>query len=76
MNPTEIFATTTVVSFDTDTLVPPWLVEELAADAPGVVDHIELRSSFGHDAFLKDVESVSDVLRDALEHGESVCARF
>jgi homoserine O-acetyltransferase len=75
VTPADIFATTTVVSFDTDTLVPPWLVEELAAGAPGVVDHIELCSAFGHDAFLKDVESVSDVLREALGHGECVCAR-
>jgi homoserine O-acetyltransferase/O-succinyltransferase len=76
VNPAEIVAATTVVSFDTDTLVPPWLVEELAAEAPGVVDHIELRSDFGHDAFLKEVESVSGVLRETLGHGERVCARY
>jgi homoserine O-acetyltransferase len=58
---------TTVVSFDTDALVPPWLVEELAQGTPGVCEHVTVPSPFGHDAFLKEAERVSSILRSAPE---------
>ncbi|MDA1102389.1 MAG: hypothetical protein O2956_02145 [Gemmatimonadetes bacterium] len=66
VNPAEVTSPTTLVSFDSDSLVPPWLVEELAHAAPGVTRHVELTSPFGHDAFLKEVDAVSDVIRSAL----------
>jgi homoserine O-acetyltransferase len=70
VNPADVVGPTTLVSFDTDTLVPPWLVDELARSAPGVTHHVELRSPFGHDAFLKEVGLVSDVIRAALDDVE------
>ena len=66
VDPTEVAAPTTLVSFDTDALVPPWLADELAERAPGVERHIALSSIYGHDAFLKEVRLVSDVIREVL----------
>ncbi len=51
---------TLLVSVDSDTLVPPSLVGELAS-ATGAA-HATLSSPFGHDAFLKEVEVVSALL--------------
>ena len=58
---------TTLVSFDTDRLVPPWLVDELAGAAPGVTRHVTVPSVFGHDAFLKEPGAVSRLIVEALE---------
>jgi len=66
VDPARVQAPTTLVSFDTDTLVPSWLVEELASAAPGVTKHVEITSHYGHDGFLKEVGRVSDVIRSTL----------
>lgn len=70
VSPERIVSPTTLVSFDSDTLVPPWLVEELAATAPGVSLHVELQSPYGHDAFLKERDLVRDVVAAALGGSE------
>ena len=54
---------TLLVSFDTDFLVPPWLVEELAARSGGSPRHVTIPTLFGHDAFLKEAAQVSSLLR-------------
>jgi len=66
VEPERITPPTTLLSVDTDALAPPWLVDELASGAPGVQRHVTLTSVFGHDAFLKEVASVSAVIREAL----------
>jgi len=66
VDPAEIRTPTTLVSFDTDVLVPGWLAEELATTAPGVTRHVEIRSDYGHDGFLKEATLVSDVIRSTL----------
>lgn len=66
VEPSAIRAPTTLVSFDTDALVPPWLVDELAERAPGVRRRVSLSTIFGHDAFLKEVEAVSAAIATAL----------
>ncbi len=53
---------TLLVSVDSDFLVPPWLVEELASGSGHVPTHVTIPSPFGHDAFLKEVEQVSSLL--------------
>ena len=63
---------TTAVSFDTDTLVPPWLVEQLVSDSSGAVRHLPLSSRFGHDAFLKETGSVSDLIEGVLAGPEVI----
>ncbi len=67
VDPALVKSRTSLFSFDTDALVPPWLVEELAQGAPGVCEHVTLSSPFGHDAFLKEPERVSSALRAAIE---------
>lgn len=54
-----------LVSFDTDNLVPPWLMDELAARGFGSEPrrHVTIQSLYGHDAFLKEIEAVSECLR-------------
>ena len=55
-----------LVSFDTDILVPPWLMDELAARDAGAepaVRHVTIPSLYGHDAFLKETSAVSALLR-------------
>ena len=66
VDPGVVKSQTTLVSFDSDALVPPWLVEELAQGAPGVCEHVTLSSPFGHDGFLKEPERVSSALRAAI----------
>ena len=53
---------TLLVSFDTDVLVPPWLVDELATRSGRCPRHITVPSIFGHDAFLKEVDAVATLL--------------
>lgn len=52
-----------LVSVASDVLVPPWLVDRLAEQGGGGADHVVLDSPFGHDAFLKEAEQVSAVVR-------------
>lgn len=51
-----------LVSFDTDSLVPPWLVDELAAQSRRSPEHVTVSSLYGHDAFLKEVGEVAALL--------------
>lgn len=49
-----------LVSFDTDVIVPPWLVDELARrQGRPPVRHVTIPSLFGHDAFLKETREVA-----------------
>ncbi len=49
-----------LVSFDTDVIVPPWLVDELARrQGRPPVGHVTIPSLFGHDAFLKETGEVA-----------------
>jgi homoserine O-acetyltransferase len=70
VDPVRITTPTTVVSVSTDALAPPWLVDELAAAATGVTEHIRISSPFGHDAFLKEITVVSQAVCATL--GEEV----
>jgi homoserine O-acetyltransferase len=59
-------ATATVVAVDSDRLYPPRLQYELASRLP---DHPEVqlvRSPYGHDAFLIEVEQLGRFVKDAL----------
>ncbi len=57
-----------LVSFDSDFLVPPWLMEELAAESGSAAAprHVTLPSPYGHDAFLKEAAPVSSLLESIL----------
>jgi homoserine O-acetyltransferase/O-succinyltransferase len=72
VEPSHVLAPATFVSFDTDSLVPPWLVEEATRGSGGPARHVAVRSRFGHDAFLKEPEAVSAVVADAISPWEVV----
>lgn len=70
--PADLPAHALLISFDSDVLVPPWLMEELAArGGRPPARHVTIRSPYGHDAFLKEAEAVSGCLRAELG-GEGV----
>ncbi len=58
VDPALIRVPTTVVSIDSDTLVPPWLVAELVRGLPDTGRTIRIASNFGHDAFIKERKAV------------------
>tara|TARA_B000000460_G_scaffold235089_1_gene196041 strand:- start:193 stop:792 length:600 start_codon:yes stop_codon:yes gene_type:complete len=66
VDPGLVRAPTTVVSVDSDTLVPPWLVAEMVRRLPGTGRTIRITSNFGHDAFLKERTAVGRVIRHVL----------
>ena len=66
VDPALVRVPTTVVSVDSDTLVPPWLVAEMARRLPGTGRTIRITSNFGHDAFLKEKTVVGRVIRHVL----------
>ena len=66
IDPALIRVPTTVVSIDSDTLVPPWLIAEMVRRLPGTGRTIRVASNFGHDAFLKERRAVGRVIRHVL----------
>ena len=66
VDPALVRVPTTVVSVDSDTLVPPWLVAEMVRRLPGTGRTIRVTSNFGHDAFLKEKTVVGRVIRHVL----------
>lgn len=69
--PESLPASTLLVSVDSDSLAPPWLVDRLAAKAQGRAAHATLTSRFGHDAFLKETGLVSAMVRRGLGDEEA-----
>lgn len=80
-DPAQLTVPSTLLSFDADAIAPPWLVEELRRGASAPCRHVSLSSPFGHDAFLKEAEKVSRVVRRALApwsgatHGDAGACR-
>lgn len=64
--PENIQVPATLVSVDTDTLVPPWQMRELASRMGGPSRLVEIKSRFGHDAFLKETRAMSRVIAASL----------
>jgi homoserine O-acetyltransferase len=55
------------VGIDTDRLFPVRLQAEIAELAPVAEPMVTISSPFGHDGFLVEVESVGEVIRQALK---------
>jgi homoserine O-acetyltransferase len=66
VRPEDIHVPATLVSVDSDTLVPPWQMRELASRLGGPSRLVELKSRFGHDAFLKEPRAMSGVISASL----------
>lgn len=68
---TRLHCRSTLVGVDTDVLVPFSQIEDLAARLESSCQVIQLRSIYGHDAFLKEVAQLDPILRSVLS-GEEV----
>ncbi|HEX7091856.1 MAG TPA: homoserine O-succinyltransferase [Longimicrobiales bacterium] len=66
VDPAAVRVPVTLVAVDTDTLVPIEQMRGLRAALPGPAELIELRSIYGHDAFLKETAAFARALRRAL----------
>lgn len=67
IDPGRVRAPLTLVSVDTDTLVPPWQMEELHRALEVRAELVTVRSLRGHDAFLADPETFRPILGDFFE---------
>ena len=65
-----------IVSFSSDWLFPTWqsrrLMEALSLNRRRVT-FCEIKSSYGHDAFLLEVEALGRMIRDFLRHQQEKC---
>lgn len=66
IDPRTVQVPTWLLAFVGDQLVPPSEVRELALQLPDLRAHRELRSRYGHDAFLKEPRHVGSFLQEVL----------
>lgn len=66
IEPRTVTVPTSLLAFVGDQLVPPSDVRELALALPELRAHRELRSKYGHDAFLKEPALVGAFLKEVL----------
>lgn len=66
VDPAEVRIPTVLVAVAEDLLVPEWQMQDLRARLAGPASLAVVRSPYGHDAFLKETESIGSVIRDAL----------
>lgn len=62
VDPTQIHCPTTVVGVSSDALVPAADSRDLAQRLAGPAEFIEIESLFGHDAFLKEIDTLSTIV--------------
>lgn len=70
VNPESIRMPATLIAVDSDTLVPPWQMRDLAARLAGPASLIEIQSLYGHDAFLKEKDVLTPILSRAFTGGD------
>jgi homoserine O-acetyltransferase len=66
VDPARISTPTQLIAFEGDAIAPPWQMAELRDQLAGPVEFAILPSIYGHDAFLKDSEAYSALLRSQL----------
>lgn len=71
VDPARVDVPTLLISVASDLIVPLALVTELHAALPQPLDHRCIDSLYGHDAFLKEADLLSPLLRDFLIGGAS-----
>ncbi len=67
INASSISTETTLVSVDSDELVFQSQIEKLAQTLSGKTTHYPIQSIYGHDAFLKEVTQLSNIIQTFLE---------
>lgn len=73
VDPARVRTPTDLISVDSDTLVPPWLMRELETGMDGPCRHRCITSAAGHDAFLKEVDTIGALLSEII-HAEGHAA--
>jgi homoserine O-acetyltransferase len=74
IDPETITVPTTLVAVEGDVLTPPSDAYALAERVNAPVRVRVLRSLYGHDAFLKDIEPIAAILREVLRDATVECA--
>ena len=74
VDPAAIAVPVTLVAVEGDLLTPPADAYALAERVSGPVRVRVLRSPYGHDAFLKEVEPIATILREALREAAAECS--
>lgn len=69
VTPEAVAVPTHLLAVSEDTLVPPWQMQALRARLGGTASLSEIRSAYGHDAFLKETEIVSRFVSHVLDNG-------
>jgi homoserine O-acetyltransferase len=69
VDPAAITVPTTVVAIDEDRLVPLADLQDLVEGLAGPARLRQLRSAYGHDAFLKETPAIAEILRSAFAGG-------
>lgn len=67
VKPERITTPTTLVAATSDELVPVEQIRELSSRLAGPVRLIEIESRYGHDAFLKEIDTIGAIVRSDLE---------
>jgi homoserine O-acetyltransferase len=67
IDPAEVGVPVTLVSIDTDSIAPPWQVQQLNEGLKVDSEVIHVGSPNGHDAFLTEAETFGRILSDYLE---------
>ena len=69
VNPADIRVDTTLVAIEGDAIAPPWQVRQLAREIGESARLFQIRSRYGHDAFLKETAAISEILKESLSPG-------
>lgn len=66
VDPQSVLTPTTLISVTSDLLVPPRLMQDLAAQLPSAARLVEIDSLYGHDAFLKEIDQIAPIVSASL----------
>lgn len=62
IEPSQIKTPTELIGILSDQLIPPWQMEEMRENLAGPARLTLIESLYGHDAFLKEIETLSQIL--------------
>jgi homoserine O-acetyltransferase len=66
VDPTHVTVPSTLIGFDTDQLVPPWLLRELQRQTSGPCELHVVPTLHGHDGFLLEVDALTPIVSAAV----------
>lgn len=66
ISPSEIQVPLVTLAFDTDLLIPEQLINQLSQNSQGPSQHYVIKTTFGHDGFLKEPDAINQILKKHL----------